>query len=279
LQPQCHEANIQNHHQASLSQTLGDFTQQITALSSRYNQSTGGSTAQSLATSLPSPTTASSSDEAQPLTPNELNSLQELHQMGFPDRHEIISGIRNSGKTTSEDIMMWMVRQKEETEEAHKMDEARLRSEELRRQNAEKQEAAAKERIDNANNRQALKEVFGEASWVLQNFNDKLFDLLVNKYKDALVRLLKLEEKARKWYEELPLYYFRDFCKRCNEQKERTDLIQSLKNECDALEVGMYKLEEQQGGVPKLFIKAQDEFSGTIGNGSNKEDPIVVDLD
>jgi hypothetical protein len=53
----------------------------------------------------------------------------------------------------------------------------------------------------------------------------------------------------------------------------KTNLI--VDAECERLEAALYKLEEQQGGVPKLFLNAQEAAAHL----ENKDDgEIVVSL-
>jgi hypothetical protein len=209
-------------------------------------------------------------DSDHPQTPQEHQLLGELLQMGFPNRREILTGIRqsmcNNNDTTSADqVMMWIVSQREEAEEACKMDEARLRSESLRHEQAERCASSVQERLASANTIQDLSSVFGD-SWMLHGLDDDRLQTLLKGNPESFKRFLSLEQKTRQWYgHKLPSYYFCDLIK--------TNLI--VDAECERLEAALYKLEEQQGGVPKLFLNAQEAAAHL----ENKDDgEIVVSL-
>jgi len=209
-----------------------------------------------------------------PKTPQEVSFFSQLLGMGFQDREEVMRGIRQSNATSADEVMMWIIQEREEREEARKMDEARLRSEQLRKENAEKQKRAFQERLNAATSRDDFRKIYGQSSWVLDDLDDAHFRRLVSHQKNCLVRLLKLESNARKWYQDkLPTCYFRDLCRRgnlCN----HTEFDSWLMKECDALESGLYKLELQQGGVPKLFIRAQESHPDYKEN-DESDDEIV----
>ncbi|CAJ1965904.1 unnamed protein product [Cylindrotheca closterium] len=212
-----------------------------------------------------------------PKTPQEFSFLNQLLGMGFQDREEVMLGIRQSNASTADEIMMWIIQQREEREEARKMDEARFRSEQLRKDNAEKQKRAFQERLDAAKSRDDFRNIFGKHSWVLDNLDDAHFRRLVSRHKDVLVRIVKLESSTRKWYQDkLPTCYFRDLCHRSNQQAV-SEFDSWLIGECDTLEAGLYKLEFQQGGVPKLFLQAQENHPeyGESGENDESDDEIV----
>jgi hypothetical protein len=208
-------------------------------------------------------------DSDHPQTPQEHQLLGELLQMGFPDRREILTGIRqsmcNNNNTTSADqVMMWIVSQREEAEEARKMDEARLRSEALRHEQAERCASSVQERLASANTIQDLSSVFGD-SWMLHGLDDDRLQTLLKDNPQSFKRFLTLEQKTRQWYgHKLPSYYFSDLIK--------TNLI--VDAECERLEAALYKLEEQQGGVPKLFLNAQ-EAAAPLENEDDGEIVVV----
>jgi hypothetical protein len=178
---------------------------------------------------------------------------------------------------SAECAAMWIVKQKEDADEASKIDEARRRSEALRAENALKQKQAEDERLEAATTREHLQTIYGAASWILKFLTQELLEkvVLVSQHKACLVRLLKIESMARKWYKsKLPSYYFKDLCRRINGRKDKTGdaLVQWLMNECDTLESGLYKLEEQQGGVPKLFLRAQENHPDEDDDEENEEE-------
>jgi hypothetical protein len=220
------------------------------------------------------------SEQEAPLTPQECYLMSQLVQMGFQDRAEMVRGIRQSNGSSAEAVMMWIVNQKEDAAEAQKIDEARRRSEALRAENALKQKQAEEERLEAATTREDLQTIFGAASWILKFLTQELLEkvVLVSQHKACLVRLLKIESMARKWYKsKLPSYYFKDLCRRINGRKDKTGdaLVQWLMNECDTLESGLYKLEEQQGGVPKLFLRAQENHPDEDDEEEDEEDDEV----
>mmetsp|Transcript_39838 Transcript_39838/g.96144 ORF Transcript_39838/g.96144 Transcript_39838/m.96144 type:complete len:531 (+) Transcript_39838:135-1727(+) len=221
--------------------------------------------------------TTSAGESNVPKTPQEFSFFNQLLAMGFQDRDEVMLGIRQSNASSVDEVMMWIIQQREEREEARKMDEARLRSEQLRKENADKQKRAFQKRLDAATSRDDFRDIFGQPSWVLDNLDDAHFRRLVSHHKNALVRLLRLESSTRKWYQDkLPTCYFRDLCHRSNQQAEN-EFDSWLIRECDTLESGLYKLELQQGGVPKLFIRAQENHPEYDESGENDEsdDEIV----
>jgi hypothetical protein len=46
-----------------------------------------------------------------------------------------------------------------------------------------------------------------------------------------------------------------------NETTAETSMVTRLQNEVDALQVAMFQLSEQQGGVPRIFLEAHDDSS------------------
>jgi hypothetical protein len=220
------------------------------------------------------------SEQETPLTPQECHLMSQLVQMGFQDRAQMVRGIRQSNGSSAEAVMMWIVKQTEDAEEAQKIDEGRRRSEALRAENALKQKQAEEERLEAATTREDLQTIFGAASWILKFLTQELLEkvVLVSRHKACLVRLLKIESMARKWYKsKLPSYYFKDLCRRIDGRKDETGdaLVQWLMNECDTLESGLYKLEEQQGGVPKLFLRAQEDHPDEDDDEEDEEDDEV----
>jgi hypothetical protein len=208
-------------------------------------------------------TTTTTTTTTMTTTPQEHQLLAELLQMGFPNRPEILNGIRQSGGTTSDQVMMWIVTQREEVEEARKMDQARLRSEELRKEQSERRLQTVKQRLESATVTD-LYQIFPD-SWILKRIAspDRLQTMAE---KNTLIRLLQFEQNARQWYgTNLPSYYFHDLTNRMlathTSAGRGCGRIDWLSSECERLESALYKLEEQQGGVPKLFSQAQEAHS------------------
>jgi hypothetical protein len=234
----------------------------------------------------------------QPSTPQEATLFAELRQMGFTDVQELLTAIRNfttpSDDTTttdndnnnaaaaaaptlanSEQVMMWIISQREEAEEAKKMDEARLRSESLRKEQAELQKRAAQERLDAAGLTE-FKELF-PGSWILQDSKLPL-DTWVETIKDSLVELLNLEKQAIKFYGvKLPRGYFEQLCLRLEEcsnssSSHKCKIKTEMKNECEILQTALYRLSEQQGGVPRIFLTT----ATNLGNDDLDDDIVIV---
>jgi hypothetical protein len=241
--------------------------------------------------------TSTSTNLDHPQTPLEHQLLSELQQMGFPDRREILNAIRAQASSTpttttatttttsttqpepppsSEQVMMWIVQQREEVEEAQRMDEARLLSEAQSKEQAERVATSVKERLASVKTLPDLCELFAD-SWILQREKDDQrvrnqestaaassstthLQFLFSSHRDDLLKLLQLEQQARKWYgTQLPSYYFGELRKSLvllPQKKERVGPWLLL--ECQRLETALFQLEEQQGGVPKVFLQAKE---------------------
>lgn len=239
-------------------------------------------------TPLPAAAAPPPSNPIQPSTPQEAMLFDELRQMGFTDVHELLAAIRHfttpSDDTSdnnaaaaaaptlvnSEQVMMWIISQREEAEEAKKMDEARLRSESLRKEQAELQKRAAQERLDAAGLLE-LKELF-LGSWILQDSKLPL-DTWVTTIKNSLVELLNLEKQAIKFYGvKLPRGYFDQLCVRLEECSNQCKIKMEMKNECEILQAALYRLSEQQGGVPRIFLTT----AANLDNHDSSDDDIVI---
>ena len=256
-------------------------------------------------------TSASEDYLLQPRDFRESNLVTHLRDMGFVDTQEILTALRavaaereeisivapntfggpfsTSGWSTQEHVeaaMMWIVSSREEAEEAKKMDEARISSEqaddamvESRRQEMERELRSAdlvdligSVEEDNA----GVRSKYFPHSTLLKNRCVKTVLKAVarqNLGKEQVIRLLDLESKARKWYGTvLPYCYFQyALCPRFERYANEIpasgaqNLIQRLSNEGDQLEQAMFNLSEQEeggvGNVPKLFLAAQKEAS------------------
>jgi hypothetical protein len=266
----------------------------------------------------------------QPRNPMEMNLLVQLTQIGFSNRREILENIRSlmaDGGTSNSDsdgflshqqqppsvdtVMVAMITQREEAEEARKMDEARLQSEQARKEDARRRRSLihnnAEETLKTASmdDWRGRQDMFPD-SWIL-NENAcyaLLASLLIHndndilQLKGKLMALLKLEKKAKQWYGQvLPRGYFA----RCvttrlmqattgdvmikNDTMAGKSMATTLRNEVDALQVAMFQLSEQQGGVPRIFLEAHDDSSNTkleqdgVGSDEQKRGSGAFDTD
>ena len=214
----------------------------------------------------------------------------QLLEMGF-EKQEIMDGIQqlcqqqqdsNSNSVTNipstDEIMLHLVTQREEAEEARKEDEVRLRSEEQQHEVRQRREESQTESLSKVTTYQEIRKIFPK-SWVLNSIaaaddvddddNNKTKKkssaaLLSSKSRKDFVELLKLEEKSRKWYGwVLPSGYFRRVGDRLDEidkeereakKNENSNNCTFLKDECQRLRSGLYELEEQVKGQPKIFL-------------------------
>lgn len=199
--------------------------------------------------------------ETHPRTPQEESVTGQLVQMGFTNRREILTRYRamSSGDPTSpppsvDEVMLALVTAREEAEEARKMDEARLQSERTRKQEAAALRAANERRFQERLEEASLHELpsnpdFFPRSWILAKVLQTLQQAGIGNFgrgKQKLLRLLKLEKRARQWYgKDLPKAYFVvevcDRIKNCNHLSESA-MGRILEKESDSLERGMYTL-------------------------------------
>lgn len=190
----------------------------------------------------------------------------QLRQMGFTDMREMLTGIRHVVNAPAdipsqvESVMMWIVAQREEAEEARKIDAARARSESLRAEQARLRKQAAHERMwsSSIEDWRSQSDLF-QGSIVLKEAKECLETRIFDNrdYKEKLIRFLELEKKARKWYgTSVPWCFFCHLCQRWNEMSTQ-ELVQSIEEEATCLETAMYSLSQQEGGVPKIFRQAR----------------------
>ena len=212
--------------------------------------------ASAYASSRPSSTLSHNDDDDddddgdRPRNMREMNLLGQLRTMGFTDQREMLAGLRHVMKdgaggyldsgTILENSMMWIISQREETEEAKKMDAARIMAEndqveeERRRKEAERRledapiedivgaaaGAASAEGGGKQDNGVAAAAAAGAAQAATPSkhkagrskyfhFSVLLHSPLVRSVflsiacpeaKKELVRLLRLEQKANQWY-------------------------------------------------------------------------------
>jgi len=179
--------------------------------------------------------------------------------------------------------------QREEAEEARKMDEARANSEVIVIDNNSDDEAlrASTEELlgKHITGRGVKTSIFFPDSLVLQSkvAHDMFYQLLVHddtqqRARKEIVHFLTLEKRARKWFGlKVPQAYFQysfqdklvewnahPLSKKMTLWDRVQHLLPKLQDERAALELAMYSLSEQvKGGlgfnIPKLFVAAKDE--------------------
>ena len=244
-----------------------------------------------------SPIWPENDDSILPRDYKESAMVQSLRNMGFTDLREMLSGIRATSTDDSpifvpnqwdqqqqvEAAMMWIVNQREETAEARKLDEARISSELADRaiERSRKEEMERKMKYADFNS------LFGSDSTTSRYFPHSVLlkNAEVRKVlrvigngpgKDAAIKLLQLESKARKWYGTvLPYAHFKHTVCACFEAWSREFLVfskvpksidistltQKVIHESKRLEMGMYNLSQQEqgsfGNQPRLFLVSQ----------------------
>ena len=259
------------------------------------------------ATADASSSTAADPDSL-PQNPTESLLLSQLLLMGF-EKQEILDGIRQSGNPTVDAIMLHLVSQREEAEEARREDEVRLRSEDQKQEETQRREQNEQEVLSKANTGEELLVIFPE-SWVLKvmmmtnknsddtdgnnknnndsnNNNRPVSTILCSESRCDFVEFLKLEEKSRKWYGWiLPSDYFRKVGTRLKSvdddgtntnSTESCSWVDYLSIEREKLRCGLYELKEQQGGQPKLFLDERQDNGRSNGGGANEV--VVIDDD
>ena len=214
-----------------------------------------------------------------PQSPTESILLQQLLQMGF-QKQEILDGIRqcqstNSATPSADDVMLHLISQREEAEEARKEDEVRLLSEDQKQEESRRREGNQRESLSRATTDEDLRAIFPE-SWVLtimlakpntSTDSKSVSTILGSGSKDDFLEFLKLEEKSRKWYGWiLPSEYFRKVGKRLKgvgDKKQAFSWMTYLSSEREKLRCGLYELKEQLKGQPKIFLdERRSEESG-----------------
>ena len=254
------------------------------------------------------PNTSSSSTDI-PLQPRdfrESNMVSQMRGMGFTDTTEILTALRAvaaqreevsivsaasshnnasmngsngwSFQEQTEAAMMWIVQQREEVEEAKKLDEARISSEQADMATEHSRKQTMELELKNSDMVSLLGSVDDDKEIRSKHFpySALLCDQPVKRVlsiassdssgKDQVIRLLNLEKKARKWYGTvLPFSYF-SYCLRPRIEcwlSAESNICQKLSNESDIIEKAMFTLTEQvEGGlgrVPRIFFDAQQE--------------------
>lgn len=220
----------------------------------------GGDTPTVEATSGNLFSTFSSTNPNGPQNARELCLLQELRAMQFTDVQEVLNGIRHCGQdTTADEVMLYLVTQREEADEARKEDEVRLRSEDQKEEQADRKKKDLEERLEAAT-AQDLIGIFPE-SWILEGLETSRLASIEKKNKSTLHQFLQLELKSRLWYRSLPCHYFNKVCARLNSGDDET--AGWLERECKTLQSGLFMLKEQIGGTPKLFLNERPAHNVT----------------
>lgn len=239
-------------------------------------------------------------ESLQPRNAREISLLGSLTQMGF-SREEALSSIRAKTNILSlshseqvENLMMWMVTQREEADEARKLDMARIASE-----NSNDGITASREAIEDALQSSSQSELFGEStSYFKSSFISKsqtgleaLSTLCTynddngESGKQLVLKYLLLEQKALKWYGPAAskAYFLYDAPKALKPfaAMKNSDALASLQTELGKVETALYSLKEQQGGVPRIFLQATKSarLNGLITlESSHDGDVEVVDI-
>lgn len=221
------------------------------------------------------PEGASGDPECTPLTLAEKHAVGELQQMAFTDPREILTSFRkllrdnNAGRPPSVDeIMIDLITQREEAEEARKMDAARLMSEQARKGDAAQRREEIQRELQAAMEHCRMDEWLQNSqmftrSWILRGSAKGVLQLRIGKSKTPLkcklIELLKLERDARKWYKEMPRSYFARLVTQRLVGCHTTDsMLAHVQREIDTLTRVMFIMSEQLGGVPKVFRDAHD---------------------
>jgi hypothetical protein len=224
-------------------------------------------------------------DSRRPQNATEASILAELQAFGFTDVREVLEGIRrltakndNNAPPSVDDVMVDLVTQREDLEHARQVDEARLASEALRKEEAQRRRASIaaelKERRVQAPLREWLSDFFCN-SWILSTASaydvlDKCMTMASNndsssssnndngsnsssgdqatlaiEFRDALFALLDTEKNSHQWYgKHLPRAYFTILvCKRLLDAGENAEsLTKQLVVESETLKRELFTL-------------------------------------
>ena len=246
--------------------------------------------------------TTASDTPLQPRDMRESGMVSNLRGMGFNNSTEILTALRaveaqreeasiipaggmvgGSGWNAQEQVeaaMMWIVSQREEAEEARKLDEARISSEQadLVVQQSRKQSMELELK------KSGMVDLLGSMDGDEVGMRSKHypFSALLRHQsvksglntiassgsigKDQVIRLLNLEKKSRQWFGTVLPFSFMEYKLKPRIEGwtgETKVICQKLSNESDELEKAMYNLSEQVegglGSVPKLLFDAQRE--------------------
>ena len=174
--------------------------------------------------------------------------------MGFEDDTEILQAIRSNAGAGPDDCMMWIIKQREEQDEAKKMDAARARSEMLREQVESTRKEDTLNRFEQATMEELSASIFS-TSVVLKHAANELRNLK-SSHSQILYRFLKLEQKIVKWYKDVSWCYLVELGE---SWKSRELSVCDLESTISELEVSIYSLEKQHGGIPAIFVNKRDD--------------------
>lgn len=161
-------------------------------------------------------------NDSNPRNESERALLGSMQTMGFNCRREVLASVRrlqdqSNHFPSADEIMIDIVTQREEAEEARKMDEARLASEQSRKEEARRRRMAIEQQNEEILRSQSISrwrndpKLFAN-SWLLSSHIYSHLSKICEKSMDVkaeLLKFLKLEKKARKWYHStLPSKYF-----------------------------------------------------------------------
>jgi hypothetical protein len=143
-----------------------------------------------------------------------MNLLVQLSLMGFTNRREILESIRELASHTNpsqppsvDSVMVATIAQREEAEEARHMDEARLLSEQARKEDAQRRQSLIHNNVEEKLKTASMDDwrrtsgMFPD-SWILkENICYEFLSSLIpdndTVLKGKLMALLKLEKKAK----------------------------------------------------------------------------------
>ena len=252
--------------------------------------------------------------ERRPVDAREAFLLAQMKMVGFTDDGEILAGLRHvrSGaphldpSAVIDMAMVWIVKQREEAEEARKMDMARMISE-TDRSEKDRREREAARRLQEASMGDIVgigddaRSKFFRGSVLLRSPLMRSLFLSVGgaAAKEECVRLLRLEQQAGQWYGKvLPWAYFHHVAigrieawaddDVANDADEYLTAEALIRQEADALERALFSLSEQihngVQNVPQVFVSAQEDArrKGLPDAPETEEDDdevIVVELD
>ena len=251
------------------------------------------------AAAIPAVKAEPSDPETTPQNPAEASAFRQLQAMQFSDPREILQAYRKllaqKGGTTPpsvDEVMVYLITQREEAEEAAKMDAARLASERSRKHDAEERRAELRRQLQDDMEQASVAEWRTDErmfvhSWLLEHAELRgVVEEQLRKQtctngtssplKLELIQLLQLEKKARQWYRAtLPKAYFggpvTDRLLRASSSDENDRLLEQVRREIQTLHTGLYELEHQVGGVPVIFRDAHDDAEE-----SNDDDEVRV---
>ena len=216
-----------------------------------------------------------------PLNFQDRHVMDSLRQMGFQDETEIMQAVRSNAGSGPDDCMLWIINQREEQEEAKKMDAARARSEELRQEATVARIKGAKERYEKSDMEELSTKLFS-SSIVLKHAPDGLL-ILKQTHANVLYKFLQLEQNLVKWYKEVPWCYLVDLAQRW---KDTQPCAADLESTITELEQSIYSLEKQRGGIPVIFVDKQRDaerqgkpIGPTCRKASDDDDDVILVVD